>query len=215
MKAASSAPFKKQESPSDPHSDPNGERSGYYPADTVDCPQNGKPAKASESFIYQHFERSDVSSHAGGHWFESSSLHQEKTLESQRFRGFFFAFFWKKRASLLVVFWGIFGCFRGFLLQKCCKFFSPLSVVPQGFAGLSAEPFVANFSGGRFFKGGPHFFCCLCFSAFSVVMGVDTQRHVHSAVARQTLDLLHIQPCLKKPRDVGVAKKMGSYMMFR
>ena len=74
---------------SDPHSDPNGERSGYYPADTVDCPQNGKPAKASESFIYQHFERSDVSSHAGGHWFESSSLHQEKTLESQRFRGFF------------------------------------------------------------------------------------------------------------------------------
>ncbi len=62
-------------------------------------------------------------SHAGGHWFESSSLHQEKTLESQWFRGFFFAFFWKKRASLLAVFWGIFGQFRGFLLQKCCKFF--------------------------------------------------------------------------------------------
>ena len=65
------------------------------------------------------------SSHAGGHWFESSSLHQEKTLESQWFRGFFFAFFWKKRASLLAVFWGIFGQFRGFLLQKCCKFFRP------------------------------------------------------------------------------------------
>ena len=48
-------------------------------------------------------------SHAGGHWFESSSLHHEKTLESQWFRGFFFAFFWKKRASLLAVFWGIFG----------------------------------------------------------------------------------------------------------
>ena len=46
-----------------------------------------------------------------------------KTLESQWFRGFFFAFFWKKRASLLAVFWGIFGQFRGFLLQKCCKFF--------------------------------------------------------------------------------------------
>ena len=62
-------------------------------------------------------------SHAGGHWFESSSLHQEKTLESQWFRGFFFVFFWKKRASLLAVFGGIFGQFRGFLLQKCCKFF--------------------------------------------------------------------------------------------
>ena len=48
-------------------------------------------------------------SHAGGHWFESSSLHQEKTLESQWFRGFFFAFFWKKRASLLAVFWGVSG----------------------------------------------------------------------------------------------------------
>ena len=75
-----------------------------------------------------------TASHAGGHWFESSSLHHEKTLESQWFRGFFFAFFWKKRASLLAVFWGIFGQFRGFLLQKCCKFFGPLSVVPQGFA---------------------------------------------------------------------------------
>ena len=64
-------------------------------------------------------------SHAGGHWFESSSLHHEKTLESQWFRGFFFAFFWKKRASLLAVFWGIFGQFQGFLLQKCCKFFWP------------------------------------------------------------------------------------------
>ena len=64
-------------------------------------------------------------SHAGGHWFESSSLHQEKTLESQWFRGFFFAFFWKKRASLLAVFCGIFGQFRGFLLQKCCKSFRP------------------------------------------------------------------------------------------
>jgi len=27
-------------------------------------------------------------SHAGGHWFESSSLHQEKTLETLCFQGF-------------------------------------------------------------------------------------------------------------------------------
>nr|DAF34432.1 MAG TPA: hypothetical protein [Caudoviricetes sp.] len=30
-------------------------------------------------------------SHAGGHWFESSSLHQ-KSLETQRFQGFSFLF---------------------------------------------------------------------------------------------------------------------------
>ena len=36
---------------------------------------------------------------------------------------FFFAFSWKKRDSPLAVFWGIFGQSRGFLLQKCCKFF--------------------------------------------------------------------------------------------
>ena len=57
--------------------------------------------------------------------FESCTAHHLKTLESQWFRGFFFAFSWKKRASPLAVFWGIFGQFRGFLLQKCCKFFRP------------------------------------------------------------------------------------------
>ena len=36
---------------------------------------------------------------------------------------FFFAFSWKKRDSPLAVFGDIFGQFRGFLLQKCCKFF--------------------------------------------------------------------------------------------
>ena len=33
--------------------------------------------------------RPDASSHAGGHWFESSSLHQENLLEPQCFEGFF------------------------------------------------------------------------------------------------------------------------------
>ena len=75
----------------------------------MDAPPSRKYAKAPESVVLQRFPARIVSSHAGGHWFESSSLHQEKTLESQWFRGFFFAFFWKKRASLLAVFWGIFG----------------------------------------------------------------------------------------------------------
>lgn len=75
----------------------------------MDAPPSRKYAKAPESVVLQRFPALIVSSHAGGHWFESSSLHHEKTLESQWFRGFFFAFFWKKRASLLAVFWGIFG----------------------------------------------------------------------------------------------------------
>ena len=65
----------------DPHSDPNGERSGYYPVDTVDCPSNGNPVKPSESLIHQHCERFDVSSHAGGHWSKSGSLHQIRNTE--------------------------------------------------------------------------------------------------------------------------------------
>ena len=65
----------------DPHSDPNEERSGYYPVDTVDRPQNGKPAKLLESFIYQGFGASDASSHAGGHWSKSGSLHQIRNTE--------------------------------------------------------------------------------------------------------------------------------------
>ena len=44
--------------------------------DTVDRPPTRKYAKGAESVGYQRFPPFIISSHAGGHWFESSSLHQ-------------------------------------------------------------------------------------------------------------------------------------------
>ena len=44
--------------------------------DTMDRPPSRKYAKAPESVAAQRFPALIISSHAGGHWFESSSLHQ-------------------------------------------------------------------------------------------------------------------------------------------
>ena len=54
----------------------------------MDAPPSRKHAKAPESVAEQRFPARIVSSHAGGHWFESSSLHHEKTLETLCFQGF-------------------------------------------------------------------------------------------------------------------------------
>ena len=43
----------------------------------MDRPLSRKHAKAPESVAEQRFPARIVSSHAGGHWFESSSLHQK------------------------------------------------------------------------------------------------------------------------------------------
>ena len=43
----------------------------------MDCPPSRKHAKAPENVAAQRFPALIVSSHAGGHWFESSSLHQK------------------------------------------------------------------------------------------------------------------------------------------
>ena len=59
----------------DPNRDPNAEKSRWIQADTVDRPPSRKHAKAPESVAAQRFPARIVSSHAGGHWFESSSLH--------------------------------------------------------------------------------------------------------------------------------------------
>ena len=54
----------------------------------MDRPPSRKRAKAPESVVLQRFPALIVSSHAGGHWFESSSLHQ-KIQGSQRSLDFF------------------------------------------------------------------------------------------------------------------------------
>ena len=75
----------------DPNRDPNAEKSRWIQADTVDRPPSRKHAKAPESVAAQRFPALIVSSHAGGHWFESSSLHQiPKSLLDNGFGIFLF-----------------------------------------------------------------------------------------------------------------------------
>ena len=149
-----------------------------------------------------------TASHAGGHWFESSSLHHEKTLESQWFRGFFFAFSWKKRASPLAVFWGIFGQFWGFLLQKCCKFFRPSIRCATRVCGIFADITVANFSSRLLPKCFTHFLDGLFFPALTIIMRVNTQGHIHSTVASKILHLFDVQSSFKQSCDISVSQNM-------
>ena len=60
----------------DPNRDPNAGKNRWIQADTVDRPPSRKHSKWAENVGYQRFPPLIVSSHAGGHWFESSSLHQ-------------------------------------------------------------------------------------------------------------------------------------------
>ena len=69
----------------------------------------------------------DASSHAGGHWFESSSLHQRKSLEPQGFEDFSFPRTRKYWVAGLAVICGKIRPFFMPLLQKCCKFFEPFN----------------------------------------------------------------------------------------
>ena len=48
----------------------------------MDAPPSRKHAKAPESVAEQRFPTRIVSSHAGGHWFESSSLHQNNIIRT-------------------------------------------------------------------------------------------------------------------------------------
>ena len=61
----------------DPNRDPKAETTGEYGVDTMDVLLSRKCAKGAESAGQQRFSPLIVSSHAGGHWFESSSLHQK------------------------------------------------------------------------------------------------------------------------------------------
>ncbi len=72
----------------DPNRDPNAEKSSWIQADTVDRPPSRKHAKAPESVAAQRFPALIVSSHAGGHWLEPSSLYK-KFLISKEIRNFF------------------------------------------------------------------------------------------------------------------------------
>ena len=72
----------------DPNRDPNTEKSRRIQADTMDAPPSPKYANAPESVVLQRFPALIVSSRAGGHWFESSSLHQ-KVPDFVKIRNFF------------------------------------------------------------------------------------------------------------------------------
>ena len=79
-------------------------------------------------------------SHAGGHWFESSSLHQEKSLEPQGFEDFSFLRTRKYWVAGLAVICGKIRPFFMPLLQKCCKFFESFNPLHRnGLEGFSVS----------------------------------------------------------------------------
>ena len=67
MKAASSAPFKKQELPSDPNRDPDWNRSRQQATETTERTASDFEPKGAERTGQPVLSAPDASSHAGGH----------------------------------------------------------------------------------------------------------------------------------------------------
>ena len=102
-----------------------------------------RPKRSGDhSYLRQNLR---ISSHAGGHWFESSSLHQEESLEPQGFEDSSFPRTRKYWAAGLAVICGKLRPFFMPLLQKCCKFFlsfNPLRRNGLGDFSVSAGDYI-------------------------------------------------------------------------
>ncbi len=81
-----------------------------------------KPARACRYGGLAQLVRAPAS-HAGGHWFESSSLHHPQSVVPQRIGAFSFTSFWKNILLNCAPILAIFGLFCATSVQKCATFF--------------------------------------------------------------------------------------------
>ena len=109
---------------------------------------------------------------------------------------------------------GILGYFRaisGLLVAKVLQIFSALyPLCHKGLRLFRQGRLLQTFSDGFLAECPTDFLSCLLLPIFTIIVGINTQRHVHRAVSSQILDLLYVQSSFKKTGDVSVAENMGS-----
>lgn len=109
---------------------------------------------------------------------------------------------------------GILGYFRvisGLLVAKVLQIFSILyPLCHKGLRLFRQGRLLQIFLDGFLAECPTDFLSSLLLPIFTIIVGINTQRHVHRAVSSQILDLLYVQSSFKKTCDVSVAENMGS-----
>ena len=109
---------------------------------------------------------------------------------------------------------GILGYFRvisGLLVAKVLQIFSALyPLCHKGLRLFRQGRLLQIFLDGFLAECPTDLLSSLLLPIFTIIVGINTQRHVHRAVSSQILDLLYVQSSFKKTCDVSVAENMGS-----
>ena len=101
---------------------------------------------------------------------------------------FFLCLFLEEKSLFACGIWGYFRVISGLRVAKVLQIFL------DGFLAECPTNFLSS----------------LLLPIFTIIVGINTQRHVHRAVSSQILDLLYVQSSFKKTGDVSVAENMGS-----
>ena len=111
------------------------------------------------------------------------------------------------------------GVFSGNFGASCCKsvaiFLTLYPLCHKGSRLFRQSRLLQIFLDGFLAECPTDFLSSLLLPIFTIIVGINTQRHVHRAVSGQILNLLYVQSSFKKTGDVSVAENMGSYMGFR
>ena len=109
---------------------------------------------------------------------------------------------------------GILGYFRvisGLLVAKVLQIFSALyPLCHKGLRLFRQGRLLQIFLDGFLAECPTDLLSSLLLPIFTIIVGINTQRHVHRAVSSQILNLLYVQSSFKKTCDVSVAENMGS-----
>ena len=127
---------------------------------------------------------------------------------------FFLCLFLEEKSLFACGIWGYFRVISGLrvakVLQKCCKFLALYPLCHKGLQLFRQSRLLQIFLDGFLAECPTDFLSSLLLPIFTIIVGINTQRHVHRVVSGQILNLLYVQSSFKKTCDVSVAENMGS-----
>ena len=125
--------------------------------------------------------------------------------------GFFLCLFLEEKSLSACGLLGYFRVISGPLVAKVLQIFSALyPLYHKGLRLFRQGCLLQIFLNGFLAECPTDFLSSLLLPIFTIIVGINTQRHVHRAVSSQILNLLYVQSSFKKTCDVSVAENMGS-----
>ena len=125
--------------------------------------------------------------------------------------GFFLCLFLEEKSLFACGILRHFRAISGLLVAKVLQIFSPLyPLCHKGLRLFRQGRLLQTFLDGFLAECPTDFLSSLLLPIFTIIVGINAQRHVHRAVSSQILDFLYVQSSFKKTCDVSVAENMGS-----